>query len=55
MSDGTCRLGPDTNLRAVKIVGTDPTGNQTLRRSVSTLGYNDIRLSFCYKWDTLEA
>lgn len=54
MSEGTCRLGPDTNLHAVKIVGTDPTGNQTLRKSVSTKGYKDLRLSFCYKWDSIE-
>lgn len=36
MSDGTCRAGPDTNLHAVKIVGIDPTGDQILRKSIST-------------------
>ncbi len=55
MSEGTCRLGPDTNLHAMKIVGTDPTGDQVLRKSIPTKGYKDIRLSLCYKWDSIEA
>lgn len=55
MSAGTCRAGPDSNLSAVKITGTDTIGTQLLQKSVSTLGYQNILLSFCYKWDTLEA
>ncbi len=54
MSAGTCRAGPDSNLSAVKITGTDTIGTQLLQKSVSTLGYQNILISFCYKWDTLE-
>jgi hypothetical protein len=55
MSAGTCRAWPDSNTKAVKITGSDLTGEQVLEKSISTLWYTDIVISFCYKWDTLES
>jgi hypothetical protein len=54
LSGGTCRLGPDSNTAAVKITGATTPHSQILQKSVSTVGYENISLSFCYKWDALE-
>lgn len=55
ISGGTCRMGPDTNLKAVMITGANVGGTQTLTKALSTVGYENLKLSFCYKWDVLES
>ena len=54
LSGGTCRMGPDSNLVAVKTTGTLAPHGQILKKSVSTVGYENISISFCFKWDVLE-
>ena len=54
LSGGTCRLGPDSNTAAVKVTGATTPHAQILKKTVSTAGYENLKLSFCFKWDVLE-
>lgn len=54
LSGGTCRMGPDSNVVAVKITGDQTPHGQILKKVVSTVGYENISVSFCFKWDVIE-
>jgi glucose/arabinose dehydrogenase len=54
ITPGTCRFGPDTNTKALRVTGNTYPDGVGLERSVSVVGYTGITLSFCYKWDSLE-